>query len=223
MTNKHVETKETFLRREIVRVCRSLHNRNMLAAADGNVSCRLDEEKILITPSGRPKGFIEEDEMALISLQGEVLSGNPSGERLMHLEVYRSCPEAQAVVHAHPPTCIAWSIAQPEMTELPCEALSEVILATGGIPIVPYARPTTISMGSVLREYLPSFRVMILSRHGGLSWGESLEEAYMGMERMEHSAHILYLAHNLGQITHLPPDEIRALRVMREKIGTRTL
>lgn len=218
-----IEDHEKLIRKAMIRTCRNLHRRNMLAAGDGNVSYRLEDQKILITPSGRPKAFIHMEEIAIMTIDGEVISGEPSGEKLMHLAVYRKCPEAQAVIHAHPPTCIAWSVAKPMMSELPCEALSEVILATGGIPIVPYARPTTQDMGDMIDPYLPQSRVMILARHGGLSWGESLEEAYMGMERMEHSAYTLYLAQTLSELSYLPEKEVEALKKMREQMGGRTL
>ena len=213
---------EQCIKEAIVETCRNLHRRNMLAAGDGNVSYRIDDGRILITPSGRPKAFISTEDLATLNQEGEILSGHPSGERQMHLAVYKKCPQAKAVVHAHPPTCIAWSIAKPTLLELPCESLSEVILATGGIPIVPYARPGTSAMGDVLSSYLPQCRVMILSRHGGLSWGEDLEEAYMGMERMEHSAHILSLAQSLGGLNNLPPEEVEALNNMRRQMGERT-
>ena len=219
-----VEKSEELVKENMVETCRHLHQRNMLAAADGNVSYRFNDEKILITPSGQPKGFIDVEEIAMVTLKGDILKGKPSGEKEMHLEVYKRCPKARAVVHAHPPTCIAWSLIQtPDISELPCKALPEVILATGGIPLVPYARPTTADMARVLRPYLPQFRVMILTRHGGLSWGEDLEEAYMGMERMEHSAQILYLAQTLGKVHPLPPNEVEELKKMRRQMGPRTL
>ena len=210
------------VRQQIVQVCRWLHQKNMLAAADGNVSCRLDDQNILITPSGRPKGFIQAEEIAKITLQGEVVEGKPSSEKTMHLEVYKRCQKAQAVVHAHPPACIAWSIVHPDTLELP-EAMPEVILATGGIPLVPYARPGTVDMGACLQDYLPQFRAMVLSRHGGLSWGESLQEAYMGMERIEHSAHVLCLAQALSPIRPLPSKEVESLKKIRQKMGPYTL
>ena len=129
------------IKKAIIKICRDLHRRNMLAAGDGNVSYRLDDGRIFITPSGRPKAFIHDNEMALIREDGEVISGQPSSERQMHLAVYKKCSQARAVVHAHPPTCIAWSIAKPHLTELPCEALSEVILATGEFPLFPMPDP----------------------------------------------------------------------------------
>ncbi|MEW6057040.1 MAG: class II aldolase/adducin family protein [Bdellovibrionota bacterium] len=214
---------EQQISQEILDVCRLLHSRNMLAAADGNVSYRISDDRILITPTGKHKAFITADDIAVITLDNRILTGKPSGERLMHLEVYRRCSQAKCVVHAHPPAAIAWSIARPGLVELPSESLSEVILAVGRIPIIPYARPGTQSMGDGLKPVLPSHRVMILASHGALSWGESLMEAYNGMERLEHSAHILLLAHSLGGLNRLPPEEIAALREMRRKLGDRNL
>ncbi len=141
----------------------------------------------------------------------------------MHLEVFRACTEAVAIVHAHPPTAIAWSISHPQLNELPFDSLPEVILAVGKIPIVPYARPSTQNMGDCLKPYLPQSRVMILARHGGLSWGESLIEAYNGMERMEHASQILMSSKVLGRLSKLPPDEVDALKTMRNRSGNRTL
>lgn len=208
---------------EIVEVCRSLNARNFLAAADGNVSVRLSDQEILITPAGLNKSRIEPGQMAVITLDNKIVSGNPSSERLMHLAVYQACPQAKAVVHAHPPTAIAWTIARPELSELPAECMSELILALGRIPVVPYARPGTEEMGKNLLPFLPACRAMILARHGALSWGESLEEAYNGMERIEHSALILKTAQELGGLTMLPAEEVAKLRELRKKLGDRIL
>lgn len=203
----------------IIEICQRLHARNMLSAADGNISYRLDDEMILITPSGLAKAFMKASDMAVITLDNKIISGNPSSERLMHLEVYKKCPEAKAVIHAHPMTAIAWSIAQPEMKKLPSDCLSEVILATGDIPFVDYARPGTQAMGDVLKPFLPNSKALILRRHGALTWGSSLDEAYRGMERIENSAQILATAQTLGGIHPLPPEEIEYLYELRKKIG----
>jgi len=210
-------------RRLIVSICKSLNQKNLLAAADGNISIRLSEDQILITPAGLNKANIEPTDISVITMDNQVRSGKPSSERLMHLEVYKLCPKARAIVHAHPPTAIAWSIAHPEFKELPSDCMSEVILAAGQIPIVPYARPGTPEMGAVLTPFLPQTRLLILSRHGALSWGEDLNEAYNGMERLEHSALILKAAWELGGLNPLPPEELAALRDLRRQIGERTL
>ncbi len=213
---------EDTARVQILEICRDLHARNLLAAADGNISIRLAPDRILITPSGRVKARLHAGDLAVIDADGHPLAGSPSSEGIMHLEVYRRCPAATCVVHAHPPTAIAWTIARPALTELPLDCMSEVIIGVGAIPIVPYARPGTPALATQLTAYLPHHRVMVLARHGALSWGETVEEAYAGMERIEHAAHILHLATTLGGLTPLPADEIAALREIRARLGDKS-
>jgi len=216
------QTPESF-QFDIVRVAKLLHQKNFLASADGNISTRLTSDTILITPSGKHKGFITKEDLAVVTLDNVVLHGNPSSERLMHLEVYRNCPDAQAVVHAHPPYAIAWSIAYPELKELPNGCLSELILAVGQVPIIPYERPGSLNMGTMLIPWLPKQRVFILSRHGALSWGDDLQEAYNGIERLEHTAYILSLAKQMNELSFLSSEEIIALKKIRMQLGSRTL
>jgi L-fuculose-phosphate aldolase len=204
-------------------VCRRLHARNLLAAADGNVSVLLEDGRIAITPSGVAKARMAPGDLAYLARDGEVLEGRPSTERLMHLAVFQACPEARAVVHAHPPTAIAWSLAHPELAFLPSDALPEVILAAGSIPFVPYARPGTAAMGEQLLPFLPEHRLLILARHGALAWGETLEEAYNGLERLEHVCQILKTAQDLGGAQPLPGPELLALRQARLQGGRRLL
>ena len=203
----------------IIEIARRLHAQHMLAAGDGNISLRLKNDMILITPTGVSKAFMNPEDMAILTLEGEVIKGSPSSESAMHLEVYRKCEKAQSVVHAHPPHVIAWTVAAPELKALPDRSLSEIILACGAIPFVPYARPGTESMGGHLRPYLPEHRVLVLRHHGALTWGESLDEAYFAMERLEHSARVLYLAKTLGTLSELPADEVEVLREMRSQMG----
>ena len=210
-------------KRHILEIARRLHQKNMLAAADGNISFRVNDNEIWITPSGVSKAFITESDLACINLQGEILLGQPSGERLMHLQIFKTCAKAKAIVHAHPVTAIAWSVAKPELEELPADGLSEVILACGRIPFVPYARPGTSQMGEVLQSFLPEHRALILRRHGAVTWGESLEEAYRGMERIEHSAQILMSAQMLGGLSSLPSEELSYLKELRKKLGPQLL
>jgi L-fuculose-phosphate aldolase len=207
----------------MIEIGRRLHQRGWLAAADGNISVKLSHDEILITPTGLHKGYLTEADICWINSENKVLRGQPSGERLMHLSVYHKCPQAVAVVHAHPPVATAWSVAKPDLEELPAECLSEVILAAGRIPIVPYAQPGTLQMGENLSPYLPDCRLMILSRHGALAWGESPDEAYNGIERLEHAATTLAYAQAIGGLTALPPDEVSRLRLMRSRMSGRTL
>jgi L-fuculose-phosphate aldolase len=204
---------------EVIAACRSLHAQGLLAAADGNVSVRLEDGRIAITPRGVPKASLQRQDFAVLNLDGTVVQGDPSSERLMHLAVYRAAPAARAVVHAHPVTAIAWSLANPDAEELPSDALPEVILAAGRIPLVPMATPGTEEMGSNLAPFLPAHRLMILARHGGLAWGGSVREAAGGMERLEQVARILLAAQAFGGAKPLAEADLAALRALREKLG----
>jgi len=205
----------------ICEVCRRLHAYGLLAAGDGNVSARLGDGRVVLTPSGVPKAGIEPKDLAYLDADGSLLSGRPSSEQLMHLAVYKACPEARCIVHAHPPTAIAWTLAWPELEELPADALPELILAAGRIPVVPYARPGMAAMGEALLPFLPDHRLLLLARHGALCWGEDLEEACGGIERLEHVARILKATIDLGGIVPMEADEVEALRAQRARLGPR--
>lgn len=208
-------------REALCAACRRLHARNLLAAGDGNLSVRLEDGRILMTPSGINKDRLHPGELALLDACGAVLAGAPSSEAQLHLAIYRTRPEARAVAHAHPPTAIAWTLARPGLEALPCEALPEVILATGGVPVVPYARPGTRELAEGVVSYLAQHRLMLLARHGAVAWGESLDEACDGLERVEHVAQILLAAEALGGAQPLPAEERRALNDLRDRLGPR--
>lgn len=215
------------IKQKIIDVCQRLHDRNLLAAADGNVSIKEDNQKIWITPTGQTKAFMDNKELACINIDNKIVSGKPSSERKLHLAIYKNCPTAKAVVHAHPPHAIAWSLAFSDMKELPYKSLPEVILATGKIPIVPYARPGSDEMGDSLIPFLPDYKVLIMQKHGAVAWGETIEEAYRGIERVEHISYILKLAIELKNLKlnldELPLDEIKELFEMRTQMGNYNL
>lgn len=214
---------EQQIREQIIETATMLHHKNMLAACDGNISYRCDDGAILITPSGKPKFLLGADDIALIDIDGNVIKGKPSSEMLMHLEVYKMRADAKAVIHAHPPTAVAYSIAHPDAEVIPGKSFSELILAVGKLPIVPFQMPGSPQMGAALRPYIEDSKVMVLARHGAISFGEDLIEAYNGMERLEHSCEILLKAECFGAVTELDEQAIEELHAMREKIGDKTL
>lgn len=211
------------IKRALLASAKQLYQKNYLAACDGNLSYRLNDNEILITAKGKPKATLTLEDFALINLEGQAISGDPSSERLMHINVYRNCQKAKCVIHAHPPTAIAWTIASPQLKELPNECMSELIIAGGHIPIAPYALPGSAEMASVMTSLLPNHRMIILSRHGALTWGESIEEATNAMERLEHSAEILMRAKQIGGLTTLSQDQVVALYKIREELGDKII
>jgi L-fuculose-phosphate aldolase len=210
------------LARDILDAGRALHARDLLAGCDGNLSVRLADGRVAITRSGVNKSRMGVDDLCLVGARGDVITGTPSTELAMHLAVYRRCPAARAVVHAHPPTAVGFTLANPDATALPWDALPEVVLAMGVVPVVGYARPGSDALAASLARHLPDARVLLLARHGVVAWGESLDEACDGVERVEHAARMLLHARAFGGPVPLPPDETRALLSLRAALGPRT-
>ncbi len=208
---------------QIQGIAQKLESKGYLSATDGNISLRVDHDTIGITPSGIEKSQLRPEDLAIVRLDGTVIKGQPSSELQMHLAVFRAASHAKAVVHAHPPYAIAWTIAFPHDKELPSQCLSEMILAAGKIPIVPYSRPGTSEMGEALIPLLPQHRALILARHGVLSWGEDLKEAARGVDRIEHCAKILSITKSMADLSCLDPEEVEYLKMKREEIGERLL
>jgi L-fuculose-phosphate aldolase len=201
---------ERTARAEIVHFCKLLHDKNYLAANDGNVSFRLCSHRVLITPTGVPKAFMRPEDLLVVDVRGNSVSGTgkPSGELAMHLAALRARPDAAAVVHAHPPTCIALTLIRHLRLN---DVLPEVILSVGRLEIVPYARPLTEALAEAVASSLKSAEAVILERHGTVTLGRAVSEAYARTERLEHAAHVLWLAHAIGRPVPLPDHEARRL------------
>jgi L-fuculose-phosphate aldolase len=203
------------LRQEIVRVCRMLHQKNYLAGTDGNVSVRLGDQ-VLITPSGVNKGMMEEDQVITVDLKGRLLAGTgrPTSELRMHLLVYELRPEAGAVVHAHLPYATACTLAGISLLE---PILPEVVITLKGIPTAAYATPGTEEVPKALRDFIQEFDAILLSRHGAITVGRDLMDAYNKMEKLEHTARVVLAARLQGPVSPLSASEVEKLRRLREK------
>lgn len=207
-------TRERQLRERIVSVCRHYYQKGFGAAADGNVSARLDEDRILITPTARPKGFLQPEDLVVTDLAGRPLSpGKPSSEVLIHLEVYRARPEIGGVVHAHPPVAVAYTVAG---RPFPDRIMPEAVVVLGPVAVVPYATPGTADLPVSMRPFL-AHDVMLLERHGSVTLGRDVEEAYARLETLEHTAKVAWAADTLGGARPLSEAQLIPLRVLRDQ------
>ncbi len=217
--NNHAPTEET-LRLAIVQVGRRLYQRGLIAAGDGNISARLPDGTIVITPAGMCKGDLEPEDLVVVDTEGQLLHAAPgrrqSTEQLLHLHVYRRRPDARACVHAHPPTAVALTLAGISMTE---PLLPEAVLALGPVPTAPYARTGTAEMGAAVDDLIGEHNAVLLSHHGALTLGSTPLEAYYLMEQLEHCARIIHAATLLGPIRRLPPERIDELRALRQTLS----
>src|SRR5712692_1743608 len=209
-------TNEHQLREEMVAIGKRMWEKGFLAAADGNISARIGPDRLLITPSGLSKGFLSPDQLLRIDLNGAVIPSNhpatrglkPSSEMMMHLESYKQRPDVQAVIHAHPPLAIALTVAGLPLDH---DVLPEVIYSVGIIPTAPYVTPGTPDGQHAVRELVQKHDAILLDHHGTLTVGATVQEAYMRLERIEHSAAILLAARQVGELKRLPKAEFEKL------------
>jgi L-fuculose-phosphate aldolase len=202
------------IRREIVDVGRRLYARGLVAASDGNISARLLGERLMVTPSGSCLGELKGADLVCVTMRSPAgrYPLRPTSELEMHLATYEARPAIGAIVHAHPPTATAFSIAGLSM-ETP--VLPEVILTLGTIPTAAYATPGSPEVGSAVRDMIRQHDAVLLDRHGALTVGRDPLDAFRKMEKVEHCAQLLLAAHRLGSPRTLPPEEIAKLTAMR--------
>src|ERR1039458_8191408 len=203
-------------REEIVRYGRMLHERGFVAAMDGNLSVRLDSERILVTPTCISKGAMRAGDMVVVDLEGTRVAGrrNVTSEIGMHLLIYRTRPDITAIVHAHPPTATGFAAAGMPLTE---PLVCEVVMGLGCIPLARYGTPGTSELAQTLEPFVPGYDAILMSNHRVVTYGDTLEHAYMKMETVEHFDQIALVTHLLGRQQPLKEVEIEKLLMARTK------
>ncbi len=204
------------LKESLLKTCRRLAEHGFVAATDGNVSARLPDGTILVTPSGRNKADLEIEELIIVGMDGRIVSGigRPSTEFAMHSFIYGAKPDVRAVVHAHPPFATAFAAARIPLDSL---VFPEVIAALGIIPLAEYATPSTSEVVSSIAPLAKDYDAIMLANHGVVTCGGSLDDAYNKMEKVEHTARIAYIVRQLGGAKELTREEIERLASVSEK------
>ena len=204
-------------RKELIRLGRLLYQRQYIVASEGNLSCRIDSKNILITRSGVCKGELTPNDLIKVSLEKRTASGKqkPSTEIQMHLGVYRQRPDVKAVVHAHPPYAISLSLAGIALDK---PYTPESVLLLGAVPTAAYGRPSTSQVAESIQEYLKKTDIILLERHGSLTVGSTLQEAFEKLEILENTARIVWLARQSGIIKPLPLKEAKEIFALRKEV-----
>jgi L-fuculose-phosphate aldolase len=206
------------IRADIVEAGRRLYLRGFVASNDGNISCRLDDQRLITTPKSVSKGFMTPDMMVVVDYEGRKLAGDrdPSSELPMHLEIYRSRPDVSAVVHAHPPIATGFAVAGIPLNRA---VLAEVVTTLGSIPIAEYGTPSTKELPDAVRKYIKAHDGMLLANHGAVTCCRTVMTAYYKMETIEHFAKISLVARQLGREHLLSREEVARLQGLRGMYG----
>jgi L-fuculose-phosphate aldolase len=203
-------------RRQIVQIGRMLHERDFIAATDGNLSVRLDHRRILITPTGMSKGAMRPSDLVVADMSGQRLKGKleVTSEVGMHLLIYRMRPDIQAIVHAHPRTATGFAAAGIALNQ---PLVCEVVIGLGQIPLAPYGTPGTPELARTLEPLIPDYDAILMANHGVVTYGSDLRCAYMKMETVEHFAQITLVTRMLGQQQPLAHGDLEKLVAARSR------
>ena len=197
-------------RTELVKYCHKVYEKGYVAAYDGNLSIRLDEKRVLITPSGICKGDVREEDLVEIDYEGNLLSGNgkASTESKIHLLAYKHRQDIDAVVHCHPIHASAFAALGEGFTT---PVFPEVILSLGKVPLCKYATPSTDELPKSMEPYIDYAWAMLLENHGAITFAKSIHGAFFRMEKLEHAAQILSVARSMGREKTIPLVKLKEL------------
>jgi L-fuculose-phosphate aldolase len=203
-------------RRDVCAVGRWAHGHGYVAATDGNISVRLDDRRVLATPTLMSKGMMAPDDLVVVDTKGGHLQGRrkASSEIAMHLLIYKRRPDVHAVVHAHPPTATGYAAAGLALNQA---LISEVVLALGCIPLARYGTPGTPELTEALAPLVAQYDAILMANHGVVTYGADLLTAYMRMETVEHFARISLVTQLLGGPNLLSREEVEKLGEARAR------
>jgi len=206
---------EIKIKEQICDIGKRIYDRGMVAANDGNISVKLNDHEYLCTPTGVSKGFMTEDMMVCIDLEGKILEGTrkPSSEVKMHLRAYRESSKIKAVVHAHPIAATTFAIARIPLDKA---IMTESVIGLGVVPVAPYATAGTQAVPDSVAPFFCDYNAVLLANHGALTWGEDPLQAYYRMESVECCATVMmnlgYLDRPAQLLTRAQMEELVAMR-----------
>jgi len=206
------------IKKEICEIGRRIYDKGFVAANDGNITVKVNDNTFWATPTGVSKGYMTPDMLIKVDGEGRVIEGKlkPSSELKMHLRVYKERPDVNAVVHAHPPTATGFAVAGIPLDKY---IMPEAIIFLGCVPIVEYGTPSTDEIPNALSKYLQGYDAFLLENHGALTVGVDLNTAFFRMETLEFYAKISLVARQLGGEKELPCSEIEKLMEIRRKFN----
>jgi len=194
-------------REQLVRTMNRIYYGGMTTLSGGNLSIKDGDNSIWITPTGVDKGKLTPADIVRI-MQDETVEGlhKPSSELPFHLAIYKSRPDIRAIVHAHPPALVAFSItkALPDTNTIP-----QARGICGRVGYAPYALPGSTKLGAnIAKSFAEGYDVVILENHGVAVSGKTLLEAFQRLETLDFCARTEMYAHRLGKFRTLTETQI---------------
>jgi len=197
-------------RKEVARFMRRLYKKGLTTTSGGNISLKISEEHILITPSATDKGRMRWNEVGIMSMMGENLTPElkPSIEKDLHLNIYKKNTDVTAIIHAHPVFATSFTATRCTInTGLTAEARA----ICGEPRFVPYALMGSADLAQVTAEHSSEADVLLLENHGILTTGKTLLSAFDKLEVLENAAKMTLIVELTGKKKGLSPSRLREL------------
>lgn len=207
------------IKAEIVEVGRKLWMRQYVDGNGGNISYRLTEDAVLCTPTLVSKADLKPQDLCLVDLEGNQLAGGRprTSEILLHLEIYKSVPEAKGVVHCHPAHATAYAITGRVP---PTCVIPEFEVFVGKVALSPYETPGSKKFAETVVPYVKTHNTVLLANHGIVCWADTVTHAEWFVEVVDTYCWTLMLASQLGApVSHIAPDKAEDLIAIKQKLG----
>jgi L-fuculose-phosphate aldolase len=188
-----------------------LYQKGLTTTSGGNISLRVSDKLILLTPSATDKGNMRADQIAEIGMDGTNHTPHlkPSGETSMHLQIYKRRPDVLAIVHAHPPMASVFAVSDKQLN---VRLIAESYAIIGQPAVAPYALTGTQELADAVADGLTgNTTCVIMKNHGVLTVGTDLLQAFDRMEVLENTAKINIFAAQLGGAQELNDEQCTAL------------
>lgn len=206
-------------RDEVVQYSRKMYAKGWVANHDGNITARLAPDRVLATPTSFSKDDVTGADLIVVNRAGEKVSGHqrPFSELDLHMAVYGAREDVKAVVHAHPPYATALAVAGQGLDR---PMLAEAVVSLGDrVPLIPFVMPRAPGWSEGVAKAAVYYDAVLLQSHGVLTWGESVEQAFLRMELVEHLATILHHSLAFGGPRYLDEAHLPALLAARKRAG----
>ncbi len=204
---------------QLVTIMERIYGYGMTTTSGGNLSILDENGDMWITPAGVDKGTLKPQDIICVKPDGTMVGPHkPSSEYPFHRAIYQKRPDFRAIVHAHPPALIAFSIAR----QIPnTRIIPQAHTVCGQVGYAPYRLPGSLELGAVIADtFAQGFDVVLLENHGVVAGGESLLGAFQRFETLDFCARTLIQAHSVGEVHSLTDDEIALTRKHGEKLPT---
>ncbi len=209
------------VKKQLCEIGEKIWLKGFCAGNEGNHSVRINDDRVLITPSGVSKGMLRPEMICTCDMDGNLVDRQtkwkPSSERKVHIAIYKHRPDVKAVIHSHPPHATAFAIANIPLPE-GIHPEAEVFL--GRVPTADYATPSTDDLpGSIIPLIGPETNSVLMGNHGSVSFDTDLVSAYYKLEILDAYCRVLLLCKQIGKANVLNAQQMDELLKVKEQFG----